>query len=137
MSPTGDVAFVSPIHHADLGINFFDTADVYSVGASEEVLGRALRDFAKREEVVIATKVRATSTAKHRQVNTKIVLPHSRCIPTYGLSQTGLCISYVWCNFVLVSTVLSFSCIFQRILGTRSMESIPSTPIHLLAGLNC
>jgi len=41
----------------ELGINFFDTADMYSVGASEEVLGRALRDFAKRDEVVIATKV--------------------------------------------------------------------------------
>ncbi len=39
------------------GINFFDTANVYSVGSSEEFLGRALRDFAKREEVVIATKV--------------------------------------------------------------------------------
>ena len=41
----------------DLGINFFDTADMYSLGASEEVTGRALRDFARREEVVIATKV--------------------------------------------------------------------------------
>lgn len=41
----------------ELGINFFDTADVYSLGASEEVVGRALRDFAKREDVVIATKV--------------------------------------------------------------------------------
>src|SRR5580692_1846178 len=41
----------------ELGINFFDTADMYSVGASEEVLGRALKDFAKRDEVVIATKV--------------------------------------------------------------------------------
>jgi len=40
-----------------LGINFFDTANVYSFGASEEVTGRALRDFARREEVVIATKV--------------------------------------------------------------------------------
>jgi aryl-alcohol dehydrogenase (NADP+) len=39
------------------GINFFDTADMYSDGASEEVLGRALRDFAKRHEVIIATKV--------------------------------------------------------------------------------
>ena len=39
------------------GINFFDTADVYSQGASEEILGRALKDYAKREEVVIATKV--------------------------------------------------------------------------------
>jgi aryl-alcohol dehydrogenase-like predicted oxidoreductase len=39
------------------GINFFDTADVYSGGASEEILGRAIRDFAKRDQVVIATKV--------------------------------------------------------------------------------
>jgi 1-deoxyxylulose-5-phosphate synthase len=39
------------------GINFFDTADIYSLGASEEILGRALKDFAKREDVVIATKV--------------------------------------------------------------------------------
>lgn len=39
------------------GINFFDTADVYSLGVSEEITGRALRDFAKRDDVVIATKV--------------------------------------------------------------------------------
>jgi aryl-alcohol dehydrogenase-like predicted oxidoreductase len=41
----------------ELGINFFDTANAYSDGTSEEFVGRALRDFAKREEVVIATKV--------------------------------------------------------------------------------
>lgn len=41
----------------DRGINFFDTANVYSLGASEEILGGAIRDYAKREEVVIATKV--------------------------------------------------------------------------------
>lgn len=41
----------------ELGINFFDTADVYSLGASGEVTGRALKDFAKRDDVVIATKV--------------------------------------------------------------------------------
>lgn len=41
----------------ELGLNFFDTADAYSQGVSEEVTGRALRDFAKREEVVVATKV--------------------------------------------------------------------------------
>jgi aryl-alcohol dehydrogenase-like predicted oxidoreductase len=44
----------------ELGINFFDTANVYSEGASEEVLGRALRDFTKRDEVMVATKVYAT-----------------------------------------------------------------------------
>jgi len=42
----------------ELGINFFDTANVYANGTSEEILGRALRDFASRDEVVIATKVR-------------------------------------------------------------------------------
>ncbi|MDC3417411.1 aldo/keto reductase [Aquibacillus salsiterrae] len=41
----------------ELGINFFDTANVYSNGSSEEIVGRALKDYAKREEVVIATKV--------------------------------------------------------------------------------
>jgi aryl-alcohol dehydrogenase-like predicted oxidoreductase len=40
----------------DQGINFFDTADMYSRGASEKVLGRALKDFATRDQVVIATK---------------------------------------------------------------------------------
>jgi 1-deoxyxylulose-5-phosphate synthase len=39
------------------GINFFDTANRYSLGSSEEILGRAIRDLARREEVVIATKV--------------------------------------------------------------------------------
>jgi 1-deoxyxylulose-5-phosphate synthase len=41
----------------EAGINFFDTADMYSVGASEEVTGRALRELARREEIVLATKV--------------------------------------------------------------------------------
>ncbi len=41
----------------ELGINFFDTADIYSIGVSEEVTGRALKDFAHRDEIVIATKV--------------------------------------------------------------------------------
>ena len=41
----------------EAGINFFDSADMYSKGVSEEVLGRAIKDFAKRHEVVIATKV--------------------------------------------------------------------------------
>jgi aryl-alcohol dehydrogenase (NADP+) len=41
----------------EAGINFYDTADMYSEGLSEEVTGRALRDFARREDVIIATKV--------------------------------------------------------------------------------
>ena len=42
----------------ELGINFFDTANAYSDGTSEEIVGRALRDFARRDEIVVATKVR-------------------------------------------------------------------------------
>jgi 1-deoxyxylulose-5-phosphate synthase len=41
----------------DGGINFFDTANAYSDGTSEEIVGRALKDFAKRDEIVLATKV--------------------------------------------------------------------------------
>ncbi|MFI5908172.1 aldo/keto reductase [Dactylosporangium sp. NPDC051541] len=45
-------------HALDAGINFFDTANLYSLGSSEEILGRALKDFADRDAVVIATKLR-------------------------------------------------------------------------------
>ncbi|HEY1782741.1 MAG TPA: aldo/keto reductase [Roseiarcus sp.] len=41
----------------ELGVNFFDTANIYSDGTSEEIVGRALKEFARRDEVVIATKV--------------------------------------------------------------------------------
>ncbi|WP_406408164.1 aldo/keto reductase [Streptomyces sp. NBC_01643] len=48
----------------DAGINFFDTANVYSDGSSEEILGRAIRDFASRDDVVIATKVRGAMRSR-------------------------------------------------------------------------
>ena len=41
----------------DAGINFFDTADMYSHGVSEEILGRALQDYGRRDQVVVATKL--------------------------------------------------------------------------------
>lgn len=41
----------------DLGINFFDTANIYSLGESERILGRALKDYAEREKIVVASKV--------------------------------------------------------------------------------
>lgn len=44
-------------HALDAGINFFDTANVYSIGRSEEIVGKALVDYAKRDEIVLATKV--------------------------------------------------------------------------------
>ena len=42
----------------EAGINFFDTANAYSDGTSEEIVGRALRDFGRRDELVVATKLR-------------------------------------------------------------------------------
>ena len=58
------------------GINFFDTADIYSHGASEAVTGRALRDFARRDEVVLATKLfnRMGPGANQRGLSRKHIL---------------------------------------------------------------
>ena len=47
-------------HAIEAGINFFDTANLYSLGSSEEILGRALKEYANRDDVVITTKVRHT-----------------------------------------------------------------------------
>jgi aryl-alcohol dehydrogenase (NADP+) len=60
----------------ELGINFFDTADMYSVGVSEEVVGRALRDMAKRHEYVLATKVyeKVTDDPNGRGLSRKHIL---------------------------------------------------------------
>ncbi len=51
----------------EMGINFFDIANVYSLGVSEEILGRAIKDFAKRDQVVIATKVHGVMGDKPNQ----------------------------------------------------------------------
>ena len=57
------------------GINFFDTADMYSLGASEEVVGRALRDFAdKREAYVLATKVFFALDGRHSGLSRKRIM---------------------------------------------------------------
>ena len=47
----------------EAGINFFDTADMYSLGTSEEVTGRALKEYASREEIVLATKLNFPMTS--------------------------------------------------------------------------
>ena len=48
-------------HAVEAGINFFDTANMYSNGASEEIVGRSLKAFANRDAVVIATKLSAAT----------------------------------------------------------------------------
>ena len=52
----------------DLGINFFDTANVYSHGTSEEFLGRAIRENIARDKVVIATKVYFNSSSSESMI---------------------------------------------------------------------
>lgn len=51
-------------HALDVGINFFDTANVYSKGESERILGKVLNDFAEREDIVVATKVHGSMRDK-------------------------------------------------------------------------
>ncbi len=59
----------------EAGINFFDTADIYSNGASEEVVGRALKDFAgKREDYVLATKVFFPVDGRHGGLSRKHIM---------------------------------------------------------------
>jgi len=72
----------------DLGINFFDTANVYSDGSSEEIVGRALRDFARRDEVVVATKVhgRMRSDVNGAGLSRKAIL----CEIDHSLTRLGM-----------------------------------------------
>jgi aryl-alcohol dehydrogenase-like predicted oxidoreductase len=79
----------------EAGINFFDTANRYSLGNSEEILGRAIRDFARREEIVIATKVygriakarlryRRQPASAERELGSPELLPPSEPKRRYG-----------------------------------------------------
>jgi 1-deoxyxylulose-5-phosphate synthase len=58
----------------DAGINFFDTANSYSDGSSEEIVGRALKDFARRDEIVVATKVYFSLTNLSQGLSRKNIL---------------------------------------------------------------
>ena len=70
----------------DAGINFFDTANVYSDGSSEEILGRALTDFADRDDVVVATKVNGTMRPVAR---TAAACPARRSCPNSTRASPG------------------------------------------------
>ena len=68
----------------ELGVNFFDTADMYSAGVSEELTGKFLREFTRREEVVIATKVFFPVDLAHQPGNPDSAPPRPN---THGLSR--------------------------------------------------
>jgi len=86
----------------DLGINFFDTADMYSMGVSEEITGRALKEMANMDEIVLATKVyfpmtdrpnmgglsRSTSFRDAKPVSSDLALKRSICIRSIDSRET-------------------------------------------------
>lgn len=83
----------------DLGINFFDTANVYGMGTSEEYLGRALRDYAKREDVVIATKISEPMRPgpNGRGLSRKAVLAEAdACLKRLGMDYIDLLYIHRW-----------------------------------------
>jgi len=83
----------------ELGVNFFDTAIAYQNGTSEEYVGRALRDFAKRDDVVVATKFLPRSTKEiedgvtgqqHIEKQLNLSLKH------LGMDYVDLYIYHMW-----------------------------------------
>lgn len=93
----------------DNGINFFDTAMAYQGGTSEEFLGRAIRDFAKREDVVIATKF---SNRSVEDINNGIsVKEHiNRCLDSslkrLGMDYVDLYILHSWDNHAAIEDIM-------------------------------
>ncbi|KAH0786020.1 aldo/keto reductase [Histomonas meleagridis] len=77
----------------ELGINFFDTANTYSAGTSEEMLGRAIKKYAKREDVVIATKVFFNEGRLSRQA---ILREVDNSLKRLGMDYIDLLIIHRW-----------------------------------------
>ena len=86
-------------HGLELGVNFYDTAIAYQNGTSEQYVGRALRDFAKREEVVVATKFLprtqeeiAAGISGQKHIETMI----DRSLSNLGMDYVDLYIYHMW-----------------------------------------
>jgi aryl-alcohol dehydrogenase-like predicted oxidoreductase len=83
----------------NLGINFFDTANVYSLGASEEILGRALKDFANRDEIVVATKVciKMREGPNNKGLSRKVIMSEiDHSLKRLGMDYVDLYIIHRW-----------------------------------------
>lgn len=83
----------------ELGINFFDTANCYSYGTSEEYLGRAIRDFAKRDEVVVATKafIRMGEGPNRAGLSRKAIMNEiDNSLMRLGMDYVDLYITHRW-----------------------------------------
>ena len=82
----------------DKGINFFDTAAAYQGGTSEEYLGRAIRDFAKRDEVVIATKFLPLASDSAMSVREYVLNSIYGSLQRLGMDYVDLYIMHAWDN---------------------------------------
>jgi aryl-alcohol dehydrogenase-like predicted oxidoreductase len=83
----------------DLGVNFFDTANVYAYGTSEEFLGRALKDYANRDEVAVATKVRVKMRegANGEGLSRKAIMSEiDKSLKRLGMDYVDLYIIHRW-----------------------------------------
>ena len=83
----------------DMGINFFDTANVYSFGNSEEILGKAIKDYASRDEVVIATKVRHSmrNEPNGQGLSRKVIMTEiDKSLKRLGMDYIDLYIIHRW-----------------------------------------
>ncbi|WP_337028088.1 aldo/keto reductase [Pantoea eucalypti] len=113
----------------DAGINFFDTANSYSDGSSEEILGRALKDFARREEVVVATKVYFPLTNLSQGLSRKNILQSiDDSLQRLGMEYVDLLQIHRWdYNTPLEETLEALHDVVQsgkaRYIGASSMHA--------------
>ena len=100
----------------ELGINFFDTADMYSYGTSEEVVGNLLKEFARRDEVVIATKVFQPMSQDPNDGGLSRKSPLHRCVID---AQLAICKSIVYRRFARLDAVRLHAAALQPDLPGR------------------
>lgn len=116
----------------DLGVNFFDTANVYAFGNSEEILGRALNDFANRDEIIVATKVFSPmrSTPNGGGLSRKHILSQiDQSLKRLGMDYIDLYIIHRWdYNTPIEETMETLHDIVQagkvRYIGASAMYAI-------------
>jgi aryl-alcohol dehydrogenase-like predicted oxidoreductase len=128
----------------EAGINFFDTANVYSDGTSEEIVGRALKDFARREEVVLATKVhgKMRDDANGHGLSRKAILNEiDHSLQRLGTDYVDLYQTHRWDNQTPIEETLEalhdvVKAGKARYLGASSMYAWQFTQALYLADLN-
>lgn len=116
-------------HALNGGINFFDTANSYSDGSSEEIVGRALRDFARREDVVVATKVyHASGTLKEGLSRAQILRSIDDSLQRLGMDYVDLLQIHRWdYNTPIEETLEALNDVVKsgkvRYIGASSMHA--------------